>query len=158
MQLNWLYFSGICQLIPLKLWPNTVHGCNHQSTCMPSYSLHVQLLWYPMYYPRGMKARVSPVQWSKPYSIFRILTRAAGFQNHKRWPLHYHCIVKEWIMRAESRFSMSLTFQFKKAGCGALCYDCFSEKPKLTTLSCSVSAWMVWPFMTDRGSLHSGTS
>ena len=37
-------------------------SCNHQSTCMPSYSLYVQLLWYPMYYPRGMKARVSPVQ------------------------------------------------------------------------------------------------
>ena len=37
-------------------------GCNHQSTCMSSYSLYVQLLWYPMYYPGGMKARVSPVQ------------------------------------------------------------------------------------------------
>ena len=37
-------------------------GCNHQSTCMPSYSLYVQLLWYPMYYPGGMKARVSLVQ------------------------------------------------------------------------------------------------
>ena len=34
MQLNWLYLYGICQMIPLKLWPNTVHGCNHQSTCM----------------------------------------------------------------------------------------------------------------------------
>ena len=30
-------------------------GCNHQSTCMPSYSLYDQLLWYPMYYPGGMK-------------------------------------------------------------------------------------------------------
>ena len=37
-------------------------GCNHQSTCMPSYCLHVQLLWYPMYYPGGMKVRISPVQ------------------------------------------------------------------------------------------------
>ena len=44
-------------------------GCNHQSTCMPSYSLYVQLLWYPMYYPGGMKARVSPVQWSELHSI-----------------------------------------------------------------------------------------
>ena len=35
MQLNWLYFCGIYQLIPLKLWPNTAQGCNHQSTCMP---------------------------------------------------------------------------------------------------------------------------
>ena len=35
MQLNWLYFCGICQLIPLKLWSNTAQGCNHQSTCMP---------------------------------------------------------------------------------------------------------------------------
>ena len=30
-----------------------------------SYSLYVQLLWYP----EGMKARVSPVQWSKPHNI-----------------------------------------------------------------------------------------
>ena len=35
MQLNWLYFCGICQLIPLKLWSNRAQGCNHQSTCMP---------------------------------------------------------------------------------------------------------------------------
>ena len=36
----------------------------------PSYSLYVQLLWYPMYYvPEGIKGRVSPVQRSKPYSI-----------------------------------------------------------------------------------------
>ena len=37
----------------------------------PSYSLYVQLLWYPVYtyYPGGMKARVSPVQWSKPQYI-----------------------------------------------------------------------------------------
>ena len=25
-----------------------------------------------MYYPEGIKARVSPVQWSKPYSILGI--------------------------------------------------------------------------------------
>ena len=35
MQLNWLNFCGICQLIPKKLWPNTAHGCNHKSTCLP---------------------------------------------------------------------------------------------------------------------------
>ena len=59
-------------------------GCNHQSTCMPGYSLYVQLLWYPMYYPEGMKARVSHVQWSEPHSSIlaplRIRTRAAGFR------------------------------------------------------------------------------
>ena len=44
-------------------------GCNHQSTCMPSYSLYIHLLWYLMYYPGGMKARVSPVHWSEPHSI-----------------------------------------------------------------------------------------
>ena len=35
MQLNWLYFCGICQIMPLKVWPNTALGCNHQSVCMP---------------------------------------------------------------------------------------------------------------------------
>ena len=44
-------------------------GCNHQSTCIPSYSLYVQLLWYSMYYPEWMKARISHVQWSKHHSI-----------------------------------------------------------------------------------------
>ena len=34
----------------------------NQLACMPSYSLHVQLLWYPMYYSGWMKARVSSVQ------------------------------------------------------------------------------------------------
>ena len=29
------FLYGICQLIPLKLWPNTALGCNHQSICMP---------------------------------------------------------------------------------------------------------------------------
>ena len=54
----------------------------NQLAC-PSYSLYVQLLWYPMYYPGGMKARVGPVQWSKPNSILaplRIRTRVAGFR------------------------------------------------------------------------------
>ena len=44
IQLNLLYFCGICQLIPLKLWPNTAQGYNHQFAC-PSYSFYVQLLW-----------------------------------------------------------------------------------------------------------------
>ena len=93
MQLNWLYFCGICQLIPLKLWSNTAQGCNHQWTACPSYSFYVQLLWYPMYYPGGIKARVSPVQWSKPHSIL-VPTQDSNpggrIQNHKRWPPHYH--------------------------------------------------------------------
>ena len=69
-------------------------GCNHQSTCMPSYSLYVQLAWYPMYYPGGMKARVCPVQWSEPHSILaptQDSNPGSQIQNHKRWPLHYHC-------------------------------------------------------------------
>ena len=59
-----------------------------------SYSLYVQLLWYPMYYPGGMKARVSPVQWSKPHSILaptQDSNPGGRIQSHKRWPLHYHC-------------------------------------------------------------------
>ena len=66
----------------------------NQFAC-PSYSLHVQLLWYPMYYPGGMKALVSHVQWSKPHSILapvRIRTRAAGFRiisgDHYTTPAH----------------------------------------------------------------------
>ena len=69
-------------------------GYNHQSTCMPSYSLYVQLLWYPMYYSGGMKARISPVQWSEPHSILaptQDSNPGGRIQNHKRWPLHYHC-------------------------------------------------------------------
>ena len=69
----------------------------NQLAC-PSYSLNVQLLWYPMYYPGGMKARVSPVQWSKPHSILAPTQDSnLGFriQNHKRWPLHYHCTHKD---------------------------------------------------------------
>ena len=35
VQLNWLYWSGTCQIMPLIVWPITALGCNHQSTCMP---------------------------------------------------------------------------------------------------------------------------
>ena len=35
MQFNWLYFCGIYQMMPLKVWPNTALGCNHQSISMP---------------------------------------------------------------------------------------------------------------------------
>ena len=75
--------------------PNTAHGCNHQSTCMPQ----LQLSWLAAlapnvaYYPGGMKALVSHMQWSKPYSILaptQDLNPGGWIQNHKRWPLlHY---------------------------------------------------------------------
>ena len=69
----------------------------NQLAC-PSYSLYVQLLWYPMYYPGGMKARVCPVQWSKTYSILaptQDSNPGGRIQNHNRWSLHYHC-THEW--------------------------------------------------------------
>ena len=65
----------------------------NQRAC-PSYSFYVQLLGYPMYYPGGMKARVSPVQRSKPYSMLAPTQDSipcGRFHNHMRWPLHYHC-------------------------------------------------------------------
>ena len=52
-----------------------------------------------MYYPKGMKARVSPVQWSKPNSILaptQDSSPGGRIQNHKRWPLHYHCTQITW--------------------------------------------------------------
>ena len=64
----------------------------NQLAC-PSYSLYVQRLWYPMYYPGGMKAWVSPVQCSKPYSILAPTQNSnpgGQIQHHKQWPLHYH--------------------------------------------------------------------
>ena len=48
---------------------NSFLGCNHQTICQPSYNLDVQLLRYPMYYPEGMKDRVSPVQSIEPHRI-----------------------------------------------------------------------------------------
>ena len=35
IQLNLLYLCGICQMMPLKVWPNNTIGSNHQSICMP---------------------------------------------------------------------------------------------------------------------------
>ena len=108
MQLNWLYFCGICQMMPLKVWPNTALGCNHQSICMAQ----LQLLRYPMYYPGGMKARVGPVQWSKPNSILaptQDSNPGGRIQNHKRWPLHYHCTHIHFASR-ESTFSILISY------------------------------------------------
>ena len=108
---KWYYLMG---------WPITIESCNwidfiskayaswYHWNCgriqrkaatinqlaYPSYSLYVQLLWYPMYYPGGMKARVSPVQWSKPHSILPPIQDSnpgGRIQSHKRWPLHNHC-------------------------------------------------------------------
>ena len=94
MQLDWRYTCGICQMMPLKVWPNTALGCNHQSICIPQLQPLCSAARYPMYYPEGMKARVGPVQWSKPYSILaptQDSNPGGRIQNHKRWPLHYHC-------------------------------------------------------------------
>ena len=47
-----------------------------------------------MYYPGEMKARVSLVQWSKPYTILaptQDSNPGGRIQNDERWPLHYHC-------------------------------------------------------------------
>ena len=63
MQLNLLHFRCICQMIPLKLWPKTVLGCNHQSTLLPQLQLFCSAALEPIFYPEGMKARVSPVQF-----------------------------------------------------------------------------------------------
>ena len=93
IDLIWLYFCGKCQLIPLKQWTQRKAATINQLACS-SYSLYVQLPWYPMYYPGGMKARLSPVQWSKPYSILaptQDSNPGGRIQNHKRRPLHYHC-------------------------------------------------------------------
>ena len=60
-----------------------------------SYSFYVQLAALAlMYYPGGMKARISPVQWSKPYNILaptQDSNPGGRILNHERWPLHYHC-------------------------------------------------------------------
>ena len=59
---NWIeFFCGICQMMPLKVWPNTALGCNHQSVCMPQLQPLCSAALVPRYYPEGMKAWVSPV-------------------------------------------------------------------------------------------------
>ena len=73
----------------------------HSARLQPSINLHAPVTAFMFSCsgtqcttPEGMKARVSPVQWSKPYSIF-VPTQDSNpggrIQNHKRWPLHYHC-------------------------------------------------------------------
>ena len=87
MQLNWLYSCGICQLIPLK----TV--AEHSARLQPSINLQLQPLCSAALVPTpgGMKARVSPVQWSKPHSILaptQDSNPGGRIQKNKRWPLH----------------------------------------------------------------------
>ena len=87
----------------------------NQFAC-PSYSLYVQMLWHPMYYPGGMKARVSPVQWSKPHSILaptQYPNPGGRIQNHKRWPLDYHCTHK--VPRTSINYLIWLHLTFLQA-------------------------------------------
>ena len=80
MQLNWLYFCSICQMMPLKVGPNTALGCYHQSICMPQLQ---PLRSAALVIPRRDEGSGNPVQWSKPYSILaplRIRTRAGRFR------------------------------------------------------------------------------
>ena len=49
-----------------------------------------------------MKARVSPVQWSKPNSILaptQDSNPGGRIQNHKRWPPHYHFLHSHPLFR-----------------------------------------------------------
>ena len=36
-----IYFFGVCQMTPFKVWSHTAQGCNHQSIACPSYNLYV---------------------------------------------------------------------------------------------------------------------
>ena len=103
----------------------------NQLAC-PSYNLYVQLLWFPMYSPWGMKARVSPGQWSKPHSILALTqdSNPGGWiQSHKRWPLHYHCTL--WNMwNVNNVFNKSLEWEWSP-----------SFKQVLTHFSDHVHCW-----------------
>ena len=98
---SWVDFISVAYM-PEGVAEHSFLGCSHQSTCMPNYSLYVQLLWYQMYYPGGMEALVSPVQWSEPHSILdptQDSNPGGRIQNHKRWPLHYRCRVPMTVIR-----------------------------------------------------------
>ena len=53
--------------MPLKVWPNTTLGCNHQSICMPQLQLLCSAALVPMYYPRGVKVPVTVRVQEWPY-------------------------------------------------------------------------------------------
>ena len=72
----------------------------HSSRLQPSINLHAPVTGsaalVPMYYPGEMKARVGPVLIDT-YSILaptQDSNPGGRIQNHKRWPLHYHCTQK----------------------------------------------------------------
>ena len=102
VQLNWLYFCGICQLMPLKLWQNTAQGCNHQSTCMPQLQPLCSAALVLMYYPKEWRLgwalcsdRCLIVYWTP----LRIRTRAAGLKiisgDHYTTTALFYC--SKWI-------------------------------------------------------------
>ena len=82
MQLNWLYYVAYASWYHWNCGRTQHKAATINQLACPSYSLYVQLLWYPMYYPGGMKARVSRVQRSKPYSI---LVPHSGFEPGRPW-------------------------------------------------------------------------
>ena len=101
MQLNWLYFCDICQMMPPKVSPNTALGCNHQSICMPQLKPLCSAALIPNVLPRKDEGSGKPVQWSKPHSILaptQDLKQGSRIPNHKRWPLHYHCTPSKSII------------------------------------------------------------
>ena len=52
---------------------------------------------------------------------------------------------------------MCVVSRARPAGCVALCYDGFSDNPKVSNVELGEYI-NGWPFMTDRGSSHSGAS
>ena len=110
---NWINFISVAN----ASWYHWNYGrTQHKAATInqlacPSYSFYVQLLWYPMYYPRGMKARVSSVQLSKPYSILAptqdsnpssssgllLLLNVFVITPYVKW-MQLHC--KQWIVGA----------------------------------------------------------
>ena len=66
--------------------------------------------------PKGMKAPVSPVQWSRPYSILLASTQDSNLdgriRNHKRWPPNYYCTLISIVYWTQSKkeqvYSMTL--------------------------------------------------
>ena len=72
-----ILFDIAAQPILEYRWIDSIHNrpCEHSSKLQlsirftPSRCLDVRQDWYPMYYPEGMKARVSPVQSIEPHRI-----------------------------------------------------------------------------------------
>ena len=111
MRLNWLYFCGICQMIPLIVWPNTALGCNHQSICMPQLQLFCSAALVSNVLPEGMKARVSSVQWS----------RGVGRLKKVRGQDFMICLFRytKFVFEAgySSRISVQRDFCYTQGGC-----------------------------------------